>query len=421
MTDEILAHISAPATRQTDDLYQSLVDAYHDFEPSRALRDPDLTDCIPGRPNGASACDNNLDIITTSITASSKDSFGSFPSRLSSEDHVNSYTQGPSQTNGDSTEYGSILMSSRLARLERIHQNWKDKITPKTSSSKSFRSPRLQSQMRDDEDDGADTAFIEDTQLAMQALQSQLEESHSTTSEDTSESEANSEEYTGIFQLSDVPDDQHELVTARVHETASSAGTSRPDVDAFSATLQSNNSASSSFNVVGNVQSLVPATSTAEVYDFSELPIHVFPPPPEVSVLQPDGLPSQTTSYLKLVKNRHPNRYHLVRRKYKPNDDDRGYWVVNCATWPVEAQLSFWSSLQDYLLKEKLGWGTTLHRIPKSPHEMGEIRLYCWAEVVEHMWLQLWLSSGGYISHLNWYDAEGSVVLQAKLRQKKPV
>lgn len=432
MTDEMLAHISAPATRQTDSLYQSLVDAYHDFEPHRSLRDPDRADhtrLTPSRPSlnvSVTTRDGNAGIISTSITASSKESFGSFPSHLSSDDHVSSHPQGASQVDRDSSKYGSVPTSSRLARLERMQQNWKEKTAPKSSLSKSIQTSRyhLQAQGDDDADDDADTAFIEDAQLAMQALQSQLDESHSTTSEDTAESDAGSEEYTGIFQVSDVPEVQHDVVANQVDDPSFPARAARPGVDGLAATRAILavgtfvNSASINDNVDEQMQPLVQTTLVAEVHDFSKLPIDIFPPPPSISVSQPSRLPSQTTLYLASVKKRHPDRYHLVRRKYKPNDDDRGYWAVNCASWPVKAQLGFWSSLQDYLLNGKLGWGTTLHRIPKTSHEMGEVRLYCWGEVVEHMWLQLWLSSGGYISFLEWHDADGTAVLQAKLKTK---
>ncbi|KAH9879382.1 hypothetical protein J1614_002822 [Plenodomus biglobosus] len=432
MTDEILAHISAPATRQTDNLYQSLVDAYYDFEPHRSLRDPDRADntrLTPRRPPlsvPVTTRDGNAGITSTFITASSKDSFGSFPSHLSSDDHVSSYPQGASQVDRDSTEYGSVPTSSRLARLERIRQNWKEKTTPKSSLPKSIQTSRhhLLMQGDDDADDDADTAFIEDAQLAIQALQSQLDESHSTTSEDTSESDAGSEEYTGIFQVSDVPEIQHDVVANQVNDPSSPARAARPGVDSPVATRPilavgtSVSSASINDNVDEQMQPLVQTTLAAEVHDFSKLPIDVFPPPPSISVSQPSRLPSQATLYLTLVKKRHPDRYHLVRRKYKPNDYDRGYWAVNCASWPVKAQLGFWSSLQDCLLNGKLGWGTTLHRTPKSSHEMGEVRLYCWGEVVEHMWLQLWLSSGGYVSFLEWHDADGITVLQARLKLK---
>ncbi|KAF2847861.1 hypothetical protein T440DRAFT_183669 [Plenodomus tracheiphilus IPT5] len=430
MTDEILAHISAPTTRQTDRLYQSLADAYHTFAPRRAQRDrdQDQTGSWQARPSGAplkasaTARDDSLDIVATSIIASSKDSFGSFPSYLSSEDRVNPFTLDASPVDGDSTEYGSIQTSSRLVRLEHLHQNWKEKTTLKSSFAKNFRSSQRTSQVPDDDD--ADTAFIENTQLAMQALQSQLEDSRSINSEDDSTSETDSEEYTGNFQVSDVPEDTNDVITNEVKDPSSPAQVAEPDINTVVAKRPSRpveasiSPTSSSCNGDGKMQFVVHATLPTEFFDFSKLPLNIFPPAPQISVSKPGGLPSQITSYLASVKRRHPNRYNLVRRKYKPKDDDRGYWAVNCTSWPVKAQLGIWSSLQDYLVNGELGWGITIHRDPKSSDELGEIRLYCWAEVAEHMWLQLWLSSGGYISFLNWLDANGHVTLQAKLKPK---
>jgi hypothetical protein len=45
---------------------------------------------------------------------------------------------------------------------------------------------------------------------------------------------------------------------------------------------------------------------------------------------------------------------------------------------------------------------------------LGRVRLYCWAEVVEHTWLLLWLCSKGEVvgSGCKWMDADGSVAFE---------
>jgi hypothetical protein len=62
----------------------------------------------------------------------------------------------------------------------------------------------------------------------------------------------------------------------------------------------------------------------------------------------------------------------------------------------------------------RLGWGVTLHREPAKGHELGLVRLYCWGEIVEHIWLALWLCSDGKISAFGskWVDAGEKLVVE---------
>ncbi|KAG9188875.1 hypothetical protein G6011_07580 [Alternaria panax] len=199
---ELLVHISTPATRQNDQLYRSLVDAYLDFEPvqvhgkrSEQSHDEDpsyyqqhdvssqsattrMIDSDPAPPNQASSfCEN----VNTSMLLTSKDSFGSFPSGalLSDSDDVAAPPPPP---------------SSRLAQLEHTHQNWKVQAATIPTSSGISKQRSISGGSSGDEDgEDVDTAFIEDTQEARLALQSQMLDSFEMGYEDTEEEEVDEE------------------------------------------------------------------------------------------------------------------------------------------------------------------------------------------------------------------------------------
>ncbi|KAI8940018.1 hypothetical protein NX059_003740 [Plenodomus lindquistii] len=430
MTDEILAHISAPTTRQVDNLYQSVADAYHEFEPHNTLQDSHRTRRVQSRPSGASlktsagTRDNNSDLVATSAIASSKDSFGSFPSHVPSDDHVSSFVQGASQVEADSIEYGSGPTSSRLERLERLHQDWRQHTTPKTSFNRSFRFSRQAPQAEDD--DGADTAFIEDTQLGLEALQSQLEMGSDRPSQEGTQSDAESEDYTGVFQVSDVDDNDPGSGAARLESSSAVAVHLGGNIDDLTLACPSPPGAAdapigSPYKASRNAIAATPKISSnkksraVETYDFSYLEIDVFPAYADISVSRPRKLPSQKTPHLAALRTQYPKCFKLSEKKYNPLADDRGYWVVECGHWSVKSQLEFWSEMEELVSSGKLGWGTTLHRITDSANLLGQVRLYCWGELIEHMWLQLWKSSGGRVAgtHSKWYDAGGAAVLEA--------
>jgi hypothetical protein len=162
---EILVHISAPATRQNDDLYRSLADAYIRFEPGGASLDKP-----PHVEHGKSRIISN---VTTS-----KDSYGSFPSHMDSGNHSSSQGQADAQTTS-SLDEESQLPTSRLDQLERIQARWKQ-----TTSRPSLASVHCPSTARED------NTFVDESQFAYQVMESQILDNVSMTSEDTSDDEA---------------------------------------------------------------------------------------------------------------------------------------------------------------------------------------------------------------------------------------
>ncbi|RYN20535.1 hypothetical protein AA0112_g10681 [Alternaria arborescens] len=223
---ELLVHISAPVTRQKDQLYRSLANAYLDFEPTRTHGDrpPQLDADVssqdadasrmsdPAVLNPGSSFDSNID---ASFLSTGKDSYGSFPSGLSQ------------------TQDNHAPPSSRLARLEEIHQNWKAQVTttPKSSAASRQRGAKDWYDGEEEECEDVDTAFIEDTQEARSALQSQMPDSFEMTDEDIStdgidERHVESDEYAGIF-TQEVPldgDEPSEQMNAITREEPPQSG-----------------------------------------------------------------------------------------------------------------------------------------------------------------------------------------------------
>jgi len=139
----------------------------------------------PAALNPGSSFDSNVD---ASFLSTGKDSYGSFPSGLSQ------------------IQDNHAPPSSRLARLEEIHQNWKAQVTttPKSSAASRQRCAKDWYDGEEEECEDVDTAFIEDTQEARSALQSQMPDSFEMTDEDISadgidERHVESDEYVGIF------------------------------------------------------------------------------------------------------------------------------------------------------------------------------------------------------------------------------
>jgi hypothetical protein len=406
MIDEVLVHISTPATRQNDDLYRSLADAYLDFEPERRhgeIAHVGNDTAFLGQPAYNSWLGEDSQPSATagdSILSTSKDSYGSFPSHVSSGRQIS--------TSRD--DHDSLPTEGRLAQLDRIHTQWKEQTTPRSSSRKGKEqagpTPRSVEYL--------DTAFIEDTQLGEKALLSQLQDDYATTSEDTSDDE---EEIESAHEHSSKSLGSERTVASQNVEVPSSmyptpAAAAR-GMDISQSRIQDTPTSSVHTQVLK--QYMEKPTKVLEVvYGFTTLACDAFPPPPSISTLRTNKLPSQITKHLATIQTQNPKRFRATQKLPTPKPDVRGYWSIDPSTWPVGLQYEFWTSLHECVTSGRLGWGTTLFRDASSAHTLGKVRLYCWGEVVEHTWLLMWLCSKGNIvgAESRWYDAEGNVVFE---------
>ncbi|KAL6712002.1 hypothetical protein ACN47E_003045 [Coniothyrium glycines] len=420
MADEILAHISAPATRQHDNLYRSLLLAYHDFAPYKSHRErseelleelklPLNCEESPSEPPNRGIL---VDIPgNTSIISTSKESYGSFPSHNSSEDHASYHENVPRLSHNSFLPKDTTPVSSRLAQLEHIHQTWKVRAASKSSLAKRQGvSGQIPPSL-----DSLETTFIEDTQLAAQIVQSQLQDTYSVTSED-SEVESNLEEdfvsethhirnddlqssHVGRLPRFSLPNKTYESKVPFTVSNTSSRDTSFMSTDHSPEAVQAR---------------LIDLDSVATQVDFASLLFDAFPPAPKISVEQPLALPSQITKHLAAIKAQNTSVFQPARTSRALDDDDRGHWLVKCSSWPTKLQYEFWKALCEHVTSGRLGWGVTLHREGQVHTSLGAVRLYCWGEVIEHMWLLIWLCSSGKVvgSGSQWFDGDGIAVIE---------
>ena len=102
---------------------------------------------------------------------------------------------------------------------------------------------------------------------------------------------------------------------------------------------------------------------------------------------------------------------------------ERGYWLINTSSWPVELQLKFWRLLQNVVGNGNAGWGVWCTREEpddrRSDNEastLGTVKVFCWGEVVKHVYLLLYVASQSKVRKvgLQWLDAEEEIVVQMR-------
>lgn len=117
-----------------------------------------------------------------------------------------------------------------------------------------------------------------------------------------------------------------------------------------------------------------------------------------------------------------------------PDIHERGHWEVQCSTWTPELQSSFWKTLESVVGTGRAGWGVWCTRGAEAPlcsqssqqraecapqvteTSFGPARIYCWGEIVKHIYLLLFVASNSKVRKLGlrWLDAEGLVVIQMR-------
>jgi hypothetical protein len=105
-----------------------------------------------------------------------------------------------------------------------------------------------------------------------------------------------------------------------------------------------------------------------------------------------------------------------MEKRYQPQEQtrdlrpfERGYWLINCTTWPDELKISAWEFLTDYVGNGVAGWGVWCRR----DKEFTWVRLYCWGSVVAYMYLVLYLASQRRIMFTGstWTAGNGEVII----------
>jgi hypothetical protein len=156
---------------------------------------------------------------------------------------------------------------------------------------------------------------------------------------------------------------------------------------------------------VGTIDSPIPPPDL-------ELPTTIRAPAPQPS-LQP--FKSHITESLKYL-----SETTSLAQSYKPvfvsrdlEQSERGCWTFDITSWPEQLRSEFLKFLAKMIEPGRVGWGVWCVREPASSLV---VRVYCWGEVVRHVYLMLYVASKSKVRKLGlkWVDAEGEVVVQMR-------
>lgn len=153
----------------------------------------------------------------------------------------------------------------------------------------------------------------------------------------------------------------------------------------------------------------------------AKLSTEIHPPPPEVGV---GTYTTHVTRALKLIAE-HPD----LPDCYKPVSTtrailplERGYWLIKPPPtgpkWTLDWQLEFWETLEKYITSGRFGWGIWClrERDPGQSDGLGIIKVYCWGEVVKHIYQLLYTISHSQVRKmgLQWIDGGEEIVVQMR-------
>ncbi|KAI0482792.1 hypothetical protein GGR56DRAFT_207616 [Xylariaceae sp. FL0804] len=104
-----------------------------------------------------------------------------------------------------------------------------------------------------------------------------------------------------------------------------------------------------------------------------------------------------------------------VTRELRPLE--RGYWSLDCSTWEATRKRDAWAYLANYIGSGVAGWGISCRR----DAQYRRLRLYCWGEVVPHLYFLLYLASQREIlfTGCSWVDGEGHGVINMSRRERE--
>lgn len=169
-----------------------------------------------------------------------------------------------------------------------------------------------------------------------------------------------------------------------------------------------------------------PNTQEKEI--FKALSTQIHPPPP------PTGSDAFVTHITPQLKSQFWDSEEL-QGKYNPlprralRQSERGYWQFDTRSWSPQIQIKFWVFLQSNIGSGVSGWGIWCLRendaignedeggkeLGETEHELGLVKVFCWGEVVGHVWLLCYVASQARLKRVEsqWVDADGEVVIRA--------
>ncbi|KAH0275081.1 hypothetical protein KCU91_g4821, partial [Aureobasidium melanogenum] len=154
---------------------------------------------------------------------------------------------------------------------------------------------------------------------------------------------------------------------------------------------------------------------------FMSLPTQIHPQPP------PTGSGTFVSHITPQLQSQFWDSAEL-QGKYKPllhrdlEQSERGYWQIDTRSWSPKIQIKFWIFLQSNIGSGVGGWGvwclrendTEANEDEVADMELGTVKVFCWGEVVGHVWLLCYVASQARLKRVEsqWIDADGEVVVR---------
>lgn len=174
-----------------------------------------------------------------------------------------------------------------------------------------------------------------------------------------------------------------------------------------------------------------PANNVAEAEpDLLELAAEIHAPQPKTSV---EPFKTHVTKELQSLHDLFAAKFCPVMVSRQISVHERGHWLVDCSSWRTTKKLALWRHLETWIGNGSAGWGiwctrgADQHLVPRDSlgqasgiaDTRGEFRLlrvYCWGEVIGHLYILLYTASEGSIRKLGlqWVDSKGDVVVDMK-------
>ncbi|RMY15329.1 hypothetical protein D0866_13818 [Hortaea werneckii] len=168
------------------------------------------------------------------------------------------------------------------------------------------------------------------------------------------------------------------------------------------------------------MSSPMPKTSTSPAA-IQALPLAIYPPEPDAALAK---FTTHVTYHLNFLAESSfaKDSYKPVSIAREPGPLERGHWLLpssGISVWPATLQLDFWNFLSQFISSGNGGWGLWCAREfhhGDDQHSLGAVRVYCWGEVVKHVYLLLYTASQSKVRKigLQWVDGEGKTVVQMR-------
>ncbi|PIB01317.1 hypothetical protein CB0940_00146 [Cercospora beticola] len=156
----------------------------------------------------------------------------------------------------------------------------------------------------------------------------------------------------------------------------------------------------------------------------------IHPPKPATSN---DGFITHATDELNVLRATFLSKYSPMMVARQISVHERGHWSVDCSSWQAPKKLAFWRRLQIWIANGTAGhdiWCTRIADVrltsrnrfeepllqADSINKFEHVRIYCWGELVEHVYLLLYTASEGGVRKLGlkWIDSKGDIVVRMR-------